>query len=221
MKLISIYHNFVNERGRPLSEINEGSDEMALNVQDALHAVDILDLDGNTIAILGGDIMTEDSNGRLEYAMYEWGDGQEYHVLDWHCDNSANESEEDFAKRSYTAARQAIKNADEIAKMLDKKCYIVLVISQRSEKPILNEILEILAEWNPMGVSRNIAATEYNRYIPEIIYHANNEFELMSYLKRLLTIMGAKHDDEQHNDLLPSVCQKILKIVRNLNDSQV
>ncbi len=130
MKLISIYQNFVNERGKPLSEINEGSDEMALTIQDALHAVDILDLDGNTIAILGGDIMTEDSNGGLEYAMYEWGDGQEYHVLNWHCDDMANEGEVDYAKRSHAAARQAIKNADEIAKTLGKKCYIVLVISR-------------------------------------------------------------------------------------------
>ncbi len=129
MKLISIYLNFIRERGRPLSEINPGSRDFALTVNDALHAVDILDLDGSTIAILGGDIMTEDTNGCLEYAMYVWGDGQEYHVLNWSVSSkTANENLEDYIKRSHITAVEAINAANNIATNLGKKCYIVLVV---------------------------------------------------------------------------------------------
>lgn len=116
------YLNFIKEKGRPLSEINPGSDEIALAVDDALQAIELLK--DNQTAILGGDILSEDS-GELIYAYQLW--GEEYHYLNWYCDRIDNESEDDYLKRSYILAKEGITNAHATAEKLKKKCYIVFV----------------------------------------------------------------------------------------------
>jgi hypothetical protein len=126
MKSIFVYLNFIKEKGWPLSEINPGSDEIALTVSDALYSLDLLD--GSQIAVLGGDILSQKENGELVYAYQLWGDGQEYHCLNWYCDKIDNESQEDYIKRSYIVAKESIKTANDTAKRLDKKCYIVIII---------------------------------------------------------------------------------------------
>ncbi|MDR1199326.1 MAG: immunity 40 family protein [Prevotellaceae bacterium] len=126
MKQISIYLNFIKEKGRSLSEINPGSDEIALTVDDALYALDLLD--ASHIAVLGGDILSEKENGEFIYAYQFWGNGYEYHCLNWSCSRVDNESQEDYVKRSYIIAKENIKTASDTAKRLGKKCYIVIVI---------------------------------------------------------------------------------------------
>lgn len=123
MKSISTYLNFLQKKGRPLSEINPGSDETALAVNDALQALDLLE--HNQMTILGGDILSEENN-ELAYAYQVWGD--EYQYLNWYCDRVDNESKDDYAKRSYVLARESIANANATAEKLKKKCYIVFVI---------------------------------------------------------------------------------------------
>jgi hypothetical protein len=124
MKQISIYLNFIREKGRLLSEINPGSDEIALTVNDALEALHLLN--GSQIVVSGGDILSEKKNGELIYAYQLW--GEEYICLNWYCEREDNESQEDYAQRSYIIAKEAIKTAKDVAKRLDKKCYIVIVI---------------------------------------------------------------------------------------------
>ncbi|MGC4059178.1 MAG: Imm40 family immunity protein [Chitinophagaceae bacterium] len=75
------YLSFVKLNGRQLSEINPGSDEIALGVDNALKALELLK--ENQIAVLGGDILTEE-NGELIYAYQLW--GEEYQYLNWYCD---------------------------------------------------------------------------------------------------------------------------------------
>ena len=123
MKSISSYLDFLKEKGKPLSEINPGSDEVALTVSDSLQALELLK-DSQT-TILGGDILSEENN-ELIYAYQLWGD--EYQYLNWYCDSVDNESNEDYRKRSYVLAREGITNAKAIAEKLQKKCYIVFVI---------------------------------------------------------------------------------------------
>ena len=124
MKPLSIYLNFIREKGRPLSEINPGSDEIALTVNDALCALDLLS--ASHVAVLGGDILSEKGDGKLIYAYQLW--GSEYHCLNWYCDRIDNENQEDYVKRSYAIAKESIKTASDTAKRLNKKCYIVIVI---------------------------------------------------------------------------------------------
>lgn len=122
MKSISTYIDFLKEKGKPLSEINPGSDEIALTVSDALQALELL-RDSQAV-ILGGDILSEENN-ELTYAYQLWGD--EYQYLNWYCDKKDNESREDYLQRSYVLAREGIANAHKTAEKLKKKCYIVLV----------------------------------------------------------------------------------------------
>lgn len=125
MSQISIYLNFIRDNGRPLSEINPGSDAFALEVNDALYAVDLLR--NARIAILGGDILTEDKeNNKLGYVVHLW--GHDYHYLNWYCNKEDNESQENYIERSYIIAKESIKVANGTAKRFEKKCYIVIVI---------------------------------------------------------------------------------------------
>jgi hypothetical protein len=117
------YTKFLKKKGRPLSEINPDSDEIALEVDDALKAIEMLK--DNHTAILGGDILSEDS-GEIIYAYQLW--GEEYHYLNWYCEREINESKEDYVKRSYILAKEGIANAHITAEKLKKKCYIVFVI---------------------------------------------------------------------------------------------
>ncbi|MDO8897044.1 MAG: Imm40 family immunity protein [Bacteroidales bacterium] len=123
MKSISLYLDFLKEKGKPLSEINPGSDEIALTVRDALHALDLLKV--SQIAILGGDVLSGESN-ELIYAYQVW--GEEYLYLNWYCDKAVNENKADYLQRSYLLAREGIIKANKTAEKLRKECYIVLVI---------------------------------------------------------------------------------------------
>lgn len=122
MKNISTYLDFLKEKGKPLSEINQGSDEIALTAIDALEALALLK-DIQT-PILGGDILSEEKN-ELIYAYQLW--GEEYYYLSWYCDKNENESKADYLQRSYALARAGIINANKAAEQLKKKCYVVLV----------------------------------------------------------------------------------------------
>ena len=126
MKTILDYLNFLREKGISLSERTFGNDEFALNISDALRALDILY--ESQIVILGGDILSEKGNGEFIYAYQLLGDGQEYHYLNWYCDKQEDESQEEYAKRSYIVAKEGIKIANIVAERLEKKCYIVIVI---------------------------------------------------------------------------------------------
>ncbi|MBX3044832.1 MAG: hypothetical protein KF896_14060 [Ignavibacteriae bacterium] len=124
MKSMLIYLNFLKEKGIPLSEINPGSDEIALSVSDALQGLELLR--DSQVAILGGDILSE-ANNELIYAYQLW--GEEYLYLSWCIDHKNKyESKEDYLKRSYDLAKVSIYKAYEVAEKLKKKCYIVFVI---------------------------------------------------------------------------------------------
>lgn len=123
MKSISNYLDFIRRKGKPLSEINPGSDEFALTVDDALQALRLL-RDCET-AVLGGDILSDD-NGRLIYAYQLWGQG--YHCLNWYCCGKyEHESRPEYLQRCYTLAEEGIVNAKKTAEQLRKSCYIVFV----------------------------------------------------------------------------------------------
>lgn len=117
------YLDFLKEKGKPLSEINPGSDEVALTARDALQALELL-RESQTI-ILGGDIVSEENN-KLIYAYQLWGEA--YHCLNWSFDRSESESPEENLEKSYLLAKKNISSAYKTAEQLKRKCYIVLVI---------------------------------------------------------------------------------------------
>jgi hypothetical protein len=101
---------FLHSEGRPLAEINPGSEEHALKPAAALKALDLLaDTD---IPILGGDVLNE-SLGKLRYT-YE----------NWYCERLPGESTRAFANRSRLVARQFIGKLD----MRDEKNLLVVLV---------------------------------------------------------------------------------------------
>jgi len=123
MKTSFTYFDFIKEKGRPLTEINPGSDELALTVEDALDGLRLLQ--DSKKAILGGDIFSQ-RDDKLIYAYKLW--GEQYIYLNWYCDKMDNESQSDYLLRSYTTAKDSVIRAYEIAKKLKHDCYVVFVI---------------------------------------------------------------------------------------------
>lgn len=119
------YLDFISKVGRPILEIDSDCQEIALSVEDALIAIEILK-DNNTV-ILGGDIFLEEK-GKLVHAIHNL--GYDYHYLNWYCNKIENEIFENYLKRSYDSAKRSIISAEEIIKGFGKRCFIVLVIKE-------------------------------------------------------------------------------------------
>jgi len=117
------YLNFIKEKGNSFSKMSFESNEFALKIDDTLEALKILK--DNKVAVLGGDILTED-NQHLVYAYQVWGD--EYQYLNWYCDKSDDENVAEYLQRSHICAKESIIKANKIAENLQMKCYINLVI---------------------------------------------------------------------------------------------
>ena len=115
--------NFIKEKGKAINEINPGSNGYALEVDEALKALEILK--EIQIPVLGGDILSIKS-GLLIYAYQFW--GSQYHCLNWYCEKSDSESKEVFCDRSITNAKKAIEVAKLTAEKLGEKCYVDLII---------------------------------------------------------------------------------------------
>ena len=122
MNIISHYIDFIRLKGRSLAEINSGSDEVALKVDDALQAIELLK--DSQLPILGGDILSVNSD-TLVYAYQLW--GSEYHCLNWYSEKMEKEDQVTYCNRSYIVAKNSIKKANEVSKRLGMNCYIVLV----------------------------------------------------------------------------------------------
>ena len=120
---MSKYFEYIKEKGKSLSEINPGSNEYALEVDDTLQAISLLK--ESQIPVLGGDILSNKS-GSLVYAYQFW--GSQYHCLNWSCEKTDGETKEVFCSRSYYIAKEAIDVASKTAKKLGKECYITLVV---------------------------------------------------------------------------------------------
>lgn len=105
------YTYFLKERGRSLSEINPGSDEIALKLDDALQAIELLK--DARVPILGGDILS-DVSGTLSYT-YE----------NWYCEKIEQETPNEYIERSYQISRTYLSN---LILKKNKNDYAVFVI---------------------------------------------------------------------------------------------
>lgn len=96
MQLPLQYSAFIKNYGLPLSQWNPGSSEVALNKEDSLKALDILE--DSQIVISGGDVVRI-SLGKLDYV-----------YANWSCSKEGNENQMEFAKRSRRVAREYVEN---------------------------------------------------------------------------------------------------------------
>jgi hypothetical protein len=72
----------------------------------------------------------------------------------------------------------------------------------------------ILCDWNPIGVDKGIAQTEYAAYIPQIIKSLKDGQTLMHCLQDMLDKMGVNFDsnDKRHREDLRFICSKLLAL---------
>jgi len=104
------FSRILHSEGKPLAQINPGSEEQALKPAAVLKALELLaDTD---VAILGGDVLSE-SSGKLKYIQENW-----------YCERLLGESAAAFANRSRSVARQFV---DKLIRRGEKNLRIVLV----------------------------------------------------------------------------------------------
>ncbi len=64
-----------------------------------------------------------------------------------------------------------------------------------------NQINEILAEWNPIGVPSEISKEEYSRYVLNLFNHQNDYIGLINYMEFILTEeIGLNYDCNNIDD---------------------
>lgn len=118
------YLHFIKEVGFSMSNLYGKASIFALTVENALYAIVLLK--DSQLPIIGGDIVSKDKKGNFFYAYQLWNEG--YHYLNWCCDKKNEEKYEDYIDRSYKIAIQTIIEANNIATLLKKQCYVVLMI---------------------------------------------------------------------------------------------
>jgi len=116
MSGLNKFLHFITVAGRKLSEINLGSDEVALKPFMAIEALDLLS--GTNIAVLGGDVLS-DASGRLA-CTYD----------NFYCNKLLNVNCMEFARRSHAIARESI---NKIEKRNDPNIFIFSFILHRNE----------------------------------------------------------------------------------------
>jgi hypothetical protein len=114
MNLPKPFADFLKAVGRPMSEINPGSDEVAFPLSHVAEVIALLE--NHSIAILGGDLITEDETGKLRYANGSWS-----------CTRKEGEASEEYRSRGYKAARDYLHK---MAVLHPRNAYLVLVSDQ-------------------------------------------------------------------------------------------
>ena len=75
----------------------------------------------------------------------------------------------------------------------------------------------ILAEWDPIGVGKDLASYEYRIYIPQILKSSNNIDELLKSLEKIIIELdvGYNPNNEKHTENLYNICCKIIGLIEN------
>lgn len=118
----SKYLNFIKKVGISMADINLGSNEIAINIEDSLKAIELLKEE--EIEILGGDILVE-VDERLVYAYQCL--GEEYIYLNWFYEEVENDSYRVNVNKSYFVAKEKINIAKKIINKNNKKGYVVII----------------------------------------------------------------------------------------------
>jgi len=84
-----------------------------------------------------------------------------------------------------------------------------------SMKKTIENINQVLAKWDPIGVGEDIASDEYRGYISLILKSSESQYELMNCLEEIANKMEIGYDpkNKKHLEDLQQVCDKIIQIV--------
>lgn len=82
-------------------------------------------------------------------------------------------------------------------------------------KTLIENINQVLAEWNPIGVGEFTAKDEYKGYIPLILKSIHDKQSLMNCLTDILVNnMGLDYNssNKSHVENMEQVCKKIIHV---------
>ena len=82
-------------------------------------------------------------------------------------------------------------------------------------KNIANEINQILAGWDPLGVGSHISYDEYSGYVPRIMRNIESKESLTSCLEDILNnslYAGYDNNNDEHKKMLATIVEKIMKL---------
>jgi hypothetical protein len=83
-------------------------------------------------------------------------------------------------------------------------------------KTIIENINQVLAEWDPIGVGKTIATDEYRGYIPKILKSISDKNALTECLINVLVNeIGLDYDSSNKSYVkdLEQVCEKIMQVI--------
>jgi len=89
-------------------------------------------------------------------------------------------------------------------------------------KKTIENINQVLADWNPIGVDIDIAIEEYRGYIPAILQSIEKRQQLMDCLEDILiNKMEIGYDplNKEHSEDLKQVCDKLIKVYQETKAS--
>jgi hypothetical protein len=107
------YNRILFHEGLPLSQINPGSTEYALSADAALRAIGALE--GTAIAILGGDVLTE-NDGKLAYT-----------ESNWFCNKQDGSCDQEYAVASRAAAAEYISRYEATTGARQHALYVLVI----------------------------------------------------------------------------------------------
>jgi hypothetical protein len=86
-------------------------------------------------------------------------------------------------------------------------------------KAIIENINQILSEWDPIGVGKTISIDEYRGYIPYILKHIENKQQLINCLEDILINkigIDYNREDNNHYENLQNICDKLIQLYKNI-----
>ncbi|MEY2670765.1 MAG: hypothetical protein RLZZ577_1081 [Bacteroidota bacterium] len=83
-------------------------------------------------------------------------------------------------------------------------------------KKYIEEINQVLSEWDPNGVGEEIARDEYRGYISNIIKSSGSKDGIMKCLEKIVDELEVGFDvnDEKQNQDLQIVCNRIYEVLQ-------
>lgn len=83
-------------------------------------------------------------------------------------------------------------------------------------KKYIEEINQILIEWDPIGVGEEIARDEYRGYISNIIKTSGSKDAIMKCLEKIVNELevGFDFNDEKQIQDLQIVCNRIYQLMK-------
>jgi hypothetical protein len=83
-------------------------------------------------------------------------------------------------------------------------------------KKYIEEINQVLIDWDPIGVGEEIAINEYRGYIPTIIKTSGSKEGILKCLEKIVNELEVGFDSNNENQIqdLQIICNRIYEVMK-------